>query len=54
MKLSVQPDKKTDNGYENEADDDFCPSHQQFFQPTHHSLGQNLFDKDEDAFISDY
>ena len=29
MKLSVQPEKKTDDEYENEADDDFRPSSQQ-------------------------
>ena len=54
MKLSVQPESKTDNEYENEADDDFRHSSQQPFQPAHHGLEENLFDKDEDAFISDY
>ncbi len=54
MKLSVQPEKKTDNGYWNEADDDFCPSSQQLFQPAHHSLEEKSFDDDKDAFISDY
>ncbi len=54
MKLSVQPESKTDNEYENEADDDFRHSSQQPFQPAHHGLEENLFDEDENAFISDY
>ncbi len=54
MKLSVQPERKTDNKYENEADDDFCPSSQQPFQPAHHGLEENPFDDDENTFISDY
>ena len=54
MKLSVQPERETDDEYENEADDDFRPSPQQLFQPAHHGLEENLFNKDEDAFISDY
>ena len=54
MKLSVQPERETDDEYENEADDDFRPSSQQPFQPAHHDLEENLFDEDEDAFISNY
>ncbi len=54
MKLSVQPEKETDDEYENEADDDFRPSSQQPSQPAHHGLEENLFDEDEDAFISNY
>ena len=54
MKIFVQPKKQTNNEYENEAEDDFCPFPQQPFQPTHHSLEENSFDEGEDAFISDY
>ena len=54
IKLSVQPERKTDDKYENEADDDFRPSSQQPSQPAHHGLDENPFDEDEDAFISDY
>ncbi len=54
MKLSVQPKRERDNEYENEADDKFRPSSQQVFQPEHHGLEENFFDKDKDAFISDY
>ena len=54
MKLSVQPERETDDEYENEADDDFRPSSQQPSQPAHHGLDENPFDEDEDAFISDY
>ncbi len=54
MKLFVQPERETDNEYENEADDDFRPSFQQPSQPSYHGLEENLFDEDEDAFISDY
>ena len=54
MKLSVQPENETADEYENEADDDFCPSSQQPSQPAHHGLDENPFDEDEDAFISDY
>ncbi len=54
MKLSVQPDKETDDEYENEADDDFSPSSQQLSQPAYHGLEKNPFDEDEDVFISDY
>ncbi len=54
MKLSVQPERETDDEYENEADDDFRPSFQQPCQPAHHALEENLFDEDEAAFISDY
>ncbi len=54
MKLSVQPERKTNDEYENEADDDFRPSSQQPSQPAHHGLEENPFDEDEDAFISDY
>ncbi len=54
MKLSVQPEKETDNEYENEADDDFRPSSQQPSQPSHHGLEENPFDEDENAFISNY
>ncbi len=35
MKLSVQPEKDTNNEYENEADHDFRPSSQQLSQSTH-------------------
>ncbi len=31
MKLSVQPERKTNNEYENKADDNFCASLQQPF-----------------------
>ena len=44
MKLSVQPERETDDEYENEADDDFRPSSQQPSQPAHHCLEENLFD----------
>ena len=54
MKPSVQPERETDDEYENKADDDFRPSSQQPFQPAHHGLEENSFDEDEDAFISDY
>ncbi len=54
MKISAQPEKETDGEYENEADDSFRPSSQQPFQPVHHGLEENPFNKDEDAFISDY
>ncbi len=54
MKLSVQPERETDDEYENEADDEFCSSLQQPFQPAHHGLKENLLDKDRDAFISNY
>ncbi len=54
MKLSVQPERETDDEYENEADDDFHPSCQQPFQPAHHDLEENLFDENKDVFIRDY
>ncbi len=54
MKPFVQPERETDDEYENEADDDFRPSSQQLFQPAHYGLKENPFDEDEDAFISDY
>ncbi len=54
MKSSVQTEKETDNEYENEADDDFRLSSQQLFQPAYYVLKENLFDDDEDAFISNY
>ncbi len=54
MKLSVQPERETDNEYENKADDNFRPSSQQLFQPAHHGLEENLFDEDKNTFISDY
>ena len=54
MKLSVQPERETDNEYENDADDEFCPSSQQLFQPAHHDLDEYPFDENEDAFISIY
>ncbi len=54
MKLSVQPERETDDEYENEADDDFRPSSQQPFQPAYNGLEENSFVEDEDAFISDY
>ena len=44
MKLSVQPEKDTDDEYENEADDDFRLSPQQPSQPTHYSIEQNPLD----------
>ena len=53
-KLSVQTDKETDDKYENEVDNDFCPSSQQLFQPAHHGLEENSVDEDKDAFISNY
>ncbi len=54
MKLSVKPKRKTDNEYENEANDDFCLSPQQPFQPAHHGLKKNPFNKDKNSFISNY
>ncbi len=54
MKLSVQPEGKTDDEDENEADDYFCPTSQQSFQPAHHGLEENPFDEDENAFINNY
>ena len=54
MKPFVQPEAETDDKYENEAEDDFRFSSQRTFQPAHHGLEDNLFDEDEDAFISDY
>ncbi len=54
MKLSVQPERETDDKYENKNDDDFRPSPQQSFQPAHHGQEENFFDENEDAFISDY
>ncbi len=54
MKLSVQPERETNHGYENEADDDFRPSSQQPSQPAHHGLDENPFDEDENAFINNY
>ncbi len=54
MKLSVQPERETDEEYKNGADDNFRPSPQQPFQPAHHGLEENSFNEDKDAFISDY
>ncbi len=54
MKLSVKPERETDDEYENEADDDFRPSFQQPSQPAHHDLEENPFNEDKDTFISDY
>ncbi len=54
IKLSVQPERKTDDKYENEADDDFCTSPQQLFKPAYYGLEKNPLNEDEDAFISDY
>ncbi len=54
MKISVQPEKETDDECENEDDDDFRPFSQQPSQPTHHGLEKNPFDEDEDTFTSDY
>ena len=54
MKISVQPERETDNEYENEIDDDFRLSSQQLSQPANHGLEENTFDEDEDVFISDY
>ncbi len=54
MKPSVQPQRETNDEYENEADDDFRPSSQQPSQPAHHGLKENPFDEDQDAFITDY
>ncbi len=54
IKLSVQPERKTDDELKNEADDDSLPSSQQPFQPKYHSLEENPFDEDKDDFISDY
>ena len=52
MKFSVQPEKETDDKYENGADDDFRLSSQQPPQPAHHDLEENLFDDKENASIS--
>ncbi len=54
MKRSVQSERKTDNEYENKADDDFRPSSQKLSQPAYPGLEENPFDEDEDAFISNY
>ncbi len=54
MKLSLHPKRESDDEYENEADNDFRPSPQQLSQPAHHGLQKNLFDENEDAFISNY
>ncbi len=54
MKLSIQLKRETDNEYENEADDDFCPFSQQPSQPPHHGLEENPFDEGKDVFVSDY
>ncbi len=54
IKPSVQPERETDDEYENEANDDFRSSSQQPFQPANHSLEENSFDEGEDAFISNY
>ena len=54
MKLFIQPDKERYDEYENEADDDFCSSPQQPFQPTHYSLEENLLNEDGDTSTSDY
>ena len=54
MKHSAQPEREPDDEYKNEADDDFRLSSQPLFQPANHRLEENLFDDDEDAFISDY
>ena len=51
MKLSVQPERETDDEYENEADDDFRNSSQQPLQPADQILEENHFDYDKDAFI---
>ncbi len=51
---SVQPERETDDEYENEADDEFRPSPQQLFQLAHHGREENVLDEDKDAFISDY
>ncbi len=53
MKLSAQPEKETDDEYENEADDDFCTSPQQPFQAENHSLEESPLDEDEDSSVSD-
>ncbi len=54
MKLSVHPEKETDDEYEKGADDDFRLSPQQPFQNAHYSLEENPLDEDKDVFISDY
>ncbi len=54
MKFFVQPERKTDYEYENEADDDFRPSLQQPSQPADHGQEENPLDKDEDASINNY
>ncbi len=54
MKLSVKPKREIDDEYENEGDDDFRPSSQQSFLLEHHGQDENSFDKDKDAFISNY
>ncbi len=50
----MKPEKKTDEEYETEADDKFCPFSQQPSQPSDHGLEENPLDKDKDAFISNY
>ena len=54
IKHSVKHEREKNNKYKNEADDDFRPFSQQLFQPAHHGLEENLFDKNEDVFISNY
>ena len=38
IKPFAQPERETDDKYENEVDGDFRPSSQQSFQPAHNSL----------------
>ncbi len=54
MKFSVQPEKKTDDKYENDVDDDLRSSSQKPSQPANHSLEENPFEENEDASIQDY
>ncbi len=54
MKLSVQPKRKTDNEYWNEAYDDFRSSPQQPCQPAYHGLEENSFNEDKNTSINNY
>ena len=54
MKLSVQPEKETDDEYENDADDDIRPSSQQPSQPTDYGLEDDSLDEKKDGSSSNY
>ena len=54
MKLCIQPERETDDEYENEADDDICLFSQQPFFSAPQGLEENPFDENEDVFINNY